>query len=655
MNCLIIFDTTINFSKFTKTLSNHQQDDIYLFSLTLNPKIISKVTSCLTESDIKNFHIIESSKLIDSSVDTLRKKIHKSIAEIGNTNINKKTVKQWFKMPHNDCSTWWFSELSEKNTTKNPSFFKMAQVNTIYNQLSSHKIQSCLFFSDDSSFSKSLKQLCKKNSVSFFSNITKKRKVLTARDIFKACFDSDNTILIFFRALISLINRILRTIQARITLGAPGKKSKNSNNELMFISYFPCVDPKKIQNDDLRNKFAIKLEDKIKKIGKKIIWLWLFAYVDDRSYKESLNLAKLLRQKGETGYLLDQFLTIKSLLKTIYIWFHQILIFTRIRRHLLKILVEKFSEINLNSLKRMCSRSFIGWPGLEAILHFELFQNVIKKFPAISKCIYLSEMHPWEVALNLSKNIVNPKLQTIGFQHAAISENYFFYYRHPLEFESITNKYPAPDIVACNGDIPFQKLLNSAYPRVEKVEANRYMYLNNYFKNKSPEQKENIVLVATSTDKKESEELITLAYSTFSKLKNFKIWFKGHPDLPIGKILKQEQIPIDNKFFFHKTNPIDTLLPQTTVLLVGDSSVAIEALAFGCKVIIPVSCNCMFLSPLKGFENLYYKIYNTNDLTDIAQSLNQNVSHSNIEKAHEFIKQYWCLDENFARWEKLIK
>jgi len=124
----------------------------------------------------------------------------------------------------------------------------------------------------------------------------------------------------------------------------------------------------------------------------------------------------------------------------------------------------------------------VGKTALEGIACFELYKKVFEILPYSSHCVYNLEMQPWEKALNAARKLKAPKMKTIGFQHAGLSKNYFFYFHHSSEIREVGEKtaLPLPDIVACNGDIPLNFMKNSGYPNVEKVESIRYLYLLDY-------------------------------------------------------------------------------------------------------------------------------------------------------------------------------
>ncbi len=296
---------------------------------------------------------------------------------------------------------------------------------------------------------------------------------------------------------------------------------------------------------------------------------------------------------------------------------------------------------------------------MEGIIFFELYKKIFDYFSSASHCIYLAEMHAWENALNVAKRLRSQKVKTIGFLHTAISKNFFHYFHDYKEMKDDRKeiRLPLPDILACNGDIPFELMAKQRYPNLKKVEAIRYLYLNKHFSsiksasdveinNNSP-----VLLVAGSIDHVETASLISLLNAAFPEEQRFKIWLKGHPALPIEGILKSLNIDSRKCGYEIKNNPIDTLLKDATIVMAGATTVGIEALAFGCKVILPFFSDQMFMSPLAGFDKFYNKVCNPQELKLIVKKLGKT---GKSKDNWHFISSFWYLDETLNKWDELL-
>lgn len=164
------------------------------------------------------------------------------------------------------------------------------------------------------------------------------------------------------------------------------------------------------------------------------------------------------------------------------------------------------------------------------------------------------------------------------------------------------------------------------------------------------------MLIAGSINRQETRALISLFHEAFPKPQEFKVWLKGHPFLPFEQILEELNINAGSCGYIIKHDPIDKLLSFAKILIVGLSTVALEGLAMGCKVIIPVFADNMFMSPLGGFEQFYAKVYNPQELKAVVRKImERDIPKEPYFKSVEFIREYWCLDKSLKRWEKLLK
>ncbi|MBI5077285.1 hypothetical protein HZB94_02805 [Candidatus Falkowbacteria bacterium] len=657
MKNLFIFDNAIDASSILKIKSaDCPKSKGLLFPLTSNPDIINSVKSALFKKNNINPEVLPTAASIDREVDKLRERIAKLIGAAGEIIVNGVNVKQYFYIARRDVSAWWFSQLAEKNTIKNSGLFKIAQLEAIASAIDIYDISHCCIVVEDRELKQAISAICQQRKIKYIALKSKQRKNISRSKLIKRYLHQSNRLpIIFARAFLTFVCRMIRAIQVRIALGRIPIFAGSQDNGLLICSYFPCADPAKVKNGQLENKFLGKLEPLIKSIKEKIIWLWLFVYVDNRTYGDAVHLAKQLRSKGENGYLLEQFLTIAGVLRVCRQWASLAHRYLRVKTKLNAEITRLFGQNDYSVIiKKMNDRSFVGWQGLESLIYLELFCNAFKRLPLSGKCLHFAEMHTWEIALNAAKRMFVPTMETIGYVHTSVSSNYFFYFRDQVEISKNKYDYPVDDVVAANGGITASLLRQSYYPRVEEIEATRFLYLNEKLRQILP-PKDNLIVVATSASRAETEEIISLVKSAFYGTNSFKIWFKGHPTLPLDGVFKKLEIESIENNFCIRQRPINELLQNAKILIVGDSAVALEALALGCYVVIPVLSAWMFMSPLKGHEEFYAKTYSVDELREKINELVLKSSQNNREKIQYFVKQYWHLDEAMTRWEKLMK
>ena len=265
-------------------------------------------------------------------------------------------------------------------------------------------------------------------------------------------------------------------------------------------------------------------------------------------------------------------------------------------------------------------------------------------------------MHAWEKALNAAKNQKHSYIRTIGFQHAHISKNHFAYFYDPLELRGGRGAVdmPMPDLVACNGEYMCSILSKSGYPCLARVEALRYLYMNKILLSAQRAKGENILLVAGSIMKDESATLLSFVHSAFPKAREFGIWFKGHPLLPFEQLFEELGIDLSETGYQIRHDLISDLLGEARTVIVGSSGIAMEALIFGCEVIVPVFPDSINMNPLVDFEKYYHRVTCIEDLQLVMEEISKGVRRNDIDETRGLIKHYWEMDDALHNWERLL-
>jgi surface carbohydrate biosynthesis protein (TIGR04326 family) len=266
-------------------------------------------------------------------------------------------------------------------------------------------------------------------------------------------------------------------------------------------------------------------------------------------------------------------------------------------------------------------------------------------------------MHAWEKALNAAKENSKSGAKVIGFQYAAVSRNYlnYFYHRSETTRSSDPLQMPLPDILACNGKNNQALFESYDYPCVRGVEAVRQMYLKRVISLPIPARSAKpVLLVAGSIDQKESTALISLVQSAFPQAGKIDIWFKGHPLMPFEELFEKERIELTKTGYFICHDNITNCLQKAWAVLVPTSTVAIEALAFGCEVIVPVFPNSILMNPLADYELCYQRVTTPEELKGVLDKISNRGLHVDIDARRKFIEDYFFLNPSLSRWENLL-
>ena len=660
MSILLVFDQYMNIGQLKKKLRLFKIDKLDLFPLTSNWNLIHIVESmCYSiSSNITEINLLESAKLINDQVGKVRNKICKWSAELGNCKVWGKSIKEWFLTPKKEVSTWWFTLLSEKNTLKTDVFFRIAQTQAIVGLLKSNKYRICYLSTGEKRLKKIVKKLCEKYSIQLELLVSSFVMPYTKKELIKRYLKAIGFWGDILHSLIWLVRFTIKGLKAKKIMGSLNNRQIKKDS-ILFISYFPAVDKEAAKTGIFKNKYAIPLQNKLSEINKAIIWLFMYVSLNGWSYDDALRLGKNFANSGEVNFFIEEFLSIRVILNSIFIWVAQIFKYLVLSSKLNpKFLTENLTIPESNILLYPVWRqSFVGATGIEAIVYFELYKKVFDYINNTSHCIYYLEMHAWEKALNAAKKLRAQNVKTIGFQHTSIQKNYFHYFHNyeEMKVEGRSTDLPLPDILACNGNISYELMAERKYPNLKKVEAIRQLYLNNVLSNTNyTDKKIPVLLVAGSIDRNETIALISLVNSTFPKKQSFRIWLKGHPSMPVEGILESLNVDSQKCGYEIKHDSIDILLKEATMVMVGTSTVALEALAFGCRVILPIFSDRMFMSPLAEFEEYYDLILNPDDLRETAKRVFKT-NTKDVVKSKAFISQYWCLNDKLESWREVLK
>lgn len=658
MKLLLVFDDHVDADSLIGICKDRKVNKITLFPLTSDSLIVHKITNLLNYQSCSSITLLNSAQAIDEQVKRLRKGICKWSADVGTWKVKSKSIKDWFLLPGYSVSTWWFSLLSEKNTLKTDAYFRMAQIHAVRKILSTGGYDFLVIAVSDKYFQQSMRYVANKLKITFkklpVSSFTYPRDIKTR---VKCLLNSFGVVGDFLWGFITWVQFIQRGYIARSQLGKPENRLPHSDS-LLFVSYFPAVD-KEAHNGIFRNKYALPLQEKIKEEHFPIVWLLMPVQLDGYNFNDALSLAATFADKGEKLFVLEEFCTLRNAIKAFFLWLRQIVLGFYLFPYLGKTCLssEPVGGECKSITKSLWKSSFYGSVGMQGIFYALIFEQVFAEIPNITDCLYYCEMHAWEKALNAARNRKDRNIRTIGFQHTSVSKNYFHYFYDQTETirTDKASDLPLPDVLACNGDLMCSLLSESGYPEIKRVEAVRQLYLNKVLSLPTQPRKERpILLVAGSSSKNETKALIAFLNASFPKADEFDVWVKGHPTVPVEKIFEELGIDISKTRYIICHDNISECLRYSRAVLVPTSAVAIEALAFGCEVIIPVFPDIMLMNPLAEFEAYYHKVTSMDDLRNTMKKIIDGYSRRSIAEYRHFIRKYWDIDPELPEWMKLL-
>ena len=658
MQFILVFDDSINIEK----IGDHfigDQNRVIICPLSANFSLLNCIKEKLVAAG-QQVEIVNIANLLDDEVKLMRSRFTEWSAGIGNIRVGrKKRLIDAFKLPGHQVSTWWFGLLSEKNPFKTDAFYQIALVNALKKIFRSSRYDACSISVDNDDLCYAIARVAEHEGISL--------KVLRPRDrgsnnrlnwrYLRGTLQKMGIVGMFLLGFTAWLEVIIRAVSARRIMGDRSKRMP-SFPSLLFVSYFPAVDQEHLKNGKFRNRYTATLQDKLTDMNMVVTWVMICASIDGYSYHDAVRLAKRFARGGEKLFIIEEFLTIKDAMAILWMW---------LRQAVLSIYLLGFTDTPAYEgivgeesrliFRKLWHSSFCGEIAVEGIIFYYLFRRIFSELSAVDYCIYLCEMHAWEKALNAGKENSKSDVKTIGFQYAAVSRNYlnYFYHRSETIRSHDPLQMPLPDILACNGKLNQSLFESNDYPCVRGVEAVRQMYLKNIISLPVPSRPAKpILLVAGSIDQKESTALISLVHGAYPHADDIDIWFKGHPVMPFEGLFEKEKIDKTKTGYFICHDNIADCLKKAWAVLVPTSTVAIEALAFGCEVIVPVFPNSILMNPLADYELFYQRVTTPEELKDVLDKIAERGFPADMEARRAFIEDYFFLNPSLSRWENLL-
>lgn len=662
MDILLIFDQTLDIDRLLNRLTtevNNQPVNLYLFALTSHFLFIEKIQQRLQALPTINLHRLESANYINDQVNIMQKTIHTWSCALGNHLIGGKKIKEWFRLPDNSGSAWWFGLLSEKNSVQDDAFFKIAQINAIKDYAQKNNSDLCLLAIADkkqkniiAASLKALKRQVKTVPAAKPAVKTTLKKWLLSR------MQGMSLSAAIISACIHWLLWLKQGRQARRCLG-PLKNRIPEKNPLLFVTYFPNIDEQAAKQGHFRNKYALPLQEKLKALAKPVTWLIMPVFYNGHHFGSSMQLAKTFADKGEKLAVLQEFFTFNIFVKSVFWWLRQSLLGV-VLFHCLskKQLTASFTHPEaLPLIRYLWWHSFIGTSSVRGIIFYLTYRDVFKRISQVETCLYFCEMQAWEKALLTAVKSQSPQTKTLAFQHTVVMRNYFNYFYDKAETMQMNDgmDLPLPDRLIANGKLMHALLAESYYPNLCQAEAVRQLYLNHINISEVRRKTDKLVLlVAGSCDRNETKSLITMVYAAFPKATQFDIWFKGSPVNPVEPLFKELGIDVAQTHYAILHKDIAELLTCATLALVANTTVAIEAAACGCTVIVPVFADTMLMNPIVDTQADYFLASTAEAFKAIVDKALQQSPVVAAEKTKHFIHHYWNIDAQLPLWTDIL-
>lgn len=647
-NILYIFDQCLTLPRLLDS-SNLQQSRVLLVPLTTNEETISKVEVAFRSAAKVEFTKIPFVTNFNKKAFEIRDDFIRFIADFSRCKVDGKNLKEYFKYPSANFSTWWFSLVAEKNTLKNDSFHSLVKLLTLKELCEEYKCREVWLDIADEELTGAIKDNADSLGISC-RDLNGHKNVSEFMSIFGA--------VIF--ALKYFLVQFARSILAKCYMaGLSGRKKILKECQYLLVTYFPYFDEQKLKEGKFVNKYYEPLQRALEqKCKDSFAWLAMTVGNSKYNWRENLAFCRHINKCGNPFMFCEEWLGALDWFKVflLYIYFsikYSFLFFWLPRNF-------KYPEGNLNIWRLFRDEwhsSFCGYVLIEGIIYYLIFKNVFNRLPDGAKVLYFAEMHSWEKALTAASSR-SGKIKTVGIQHTIVPLMLLMYFNDRTELEDgdYIQTMPKPDYLACVGEIPAGLFRDAGWrkDRVFSWGTLRFQHFKHQLKHMvSWENRKSRVIIALSIMPEKSAETLLYIYQAFKNSTGFEVFIKGHPDFPIKKLTRVLGIEFNEPIFTFSDFSLEVLLRDAKAVVVTGSSASLEAIACGCSVIIPRLVNFIDMDPVSGISDLPIYVESPSELRDIVEKiLIGKEPPFSISQCRDFILNYCNLlssDEDFLK------
>ena len=612
MKALVVFDGHVGIQQLRSELFDNSEE-IILLPLTPNQSLVAKFVEAIGQDKCR---VLDAAKLINNTASIIKKPYLEFIAQLPSlVNAKGKNLSELLSLDEH-VSLWWLSLVAEKNVYKSDSFNRLVQLDTIIHVIKEENVGYVEFACSSEKLGRALSHFCNGNNIKLGLCFRPNSRVFLdefLRPIKMWVKNSLALLKCFVKTL--LLNRAIKTKMGKLA------RSKGTKESLMFVTGYPCFDRNKADQGVYRNGYFFDIQKELEVKGKDVLWLGLYVPHSEYSLDESLDLAEKFVHNGYSLYFLNEFadlrMQIKAILKTLLFSF---------KFYCLRLLIREAHDFRGYQVYDIFEddwlKTFVGEVGYQGILFYEMFREVFTRLQ-MKECVYICEMMAWEKALIYARKQIKAETNVLAYCHSSISDMLLNYHSSPVEIRSNDRFFPRPDKVLCNGSRSFDFMTESGWDESETliVEAVRYGYLSKDVSTVFAE-KENVVLLGLSASVEESSSLLNFVYYSLKDKEDVTVWIKPHPFAPIDQVVQHAGLYGIDLPFVLKNDSISTLLSKARVAIVGQSTASLEALYFGCHVIVVNSPEWMNMSSLRFVEGENISIvYSVENLALVIDSL----------------------------------
>ena len=302
------------------------------------------------------------------------------------------------------------------------------------------------------------------------------------------------------------------------------------------------------------------------------------------------------------------------------------------------------TDINLWPIfKNEWLNSLRGYEAMINCLRFNRLESIITQLPRQRVGIYLIENQPWEMALiHHWRNLGHGKL--VGVAHSTVRFWDLRQMSDPRRFlQDQKNLMPRPNVVAVNGPLARNSLVEAKYPESEifEVEALMYLHLAKSKINKELAEPMTILVATDFLESATNTQIALLNELLIKSPKKYKVILKPHWSQSFKNLHPDIEI-VSGKFDLSIYFELCDVLYCSAI-----TSAVIDGVCAGVPVIQCLDPESFNLSPLRGNSEVKF-VRTTQELDDALNDIGTSARHISPSVLFN-------LDLNLSRWHQLLE
>ena len=576
-------------------------------------------------------NVVSICEIVEERATEIRSQLLKYIYDVGESINNNSKTQLRLKQ---DFNYFWMTQFHSRTYTESGQLNNLAKVFALSQIINENKFEQITFHSSNQQLTEVIRNLSTNLNLEFKSNrVVRSKSQVTTKSRIK--LRTPKPLLALFALVAQL--KVSINLQAN-------KLNVKSDASISFFDYWYRFGSSVQENRKFESQYWTNLvgDLEITQVN------WLHNLVDQRgktALSEANSLLKDFNQNSTKHHhsIADSQMNFKIFWSSLKDYGK---LFTRtmpMSKYKSAFSIEG-TDINLWPIfKNEWLNSLRGYEAMINCLRFNRLESIITQLPQQRVGVYLIENQPWEMALiHHWRNFGHGKL--VGVAHSTVRFWDLRQMSDPRRFlQDQKNLMPRPNVVAVNGPLARNSLVEANYPESEIFEVEALMYLH-LAKSKINRElvKPMTILVATDFLESATNTQVELLNELLIKSpKKYKVILKPHWSQSFKNLHPDIEI-VSGKL------DLSTYFELCDVLYCSAiTSAVIDGVCAGMPVIQCLDPESFNLSPLRGNSEVKF-VCTTQELNDALDDVGTSARHISPSVLFN-------LDLNLSRWHHLLE